>query len=80
MKIDKWLHIYSKGNDVLMEEVPKPDRLTFDHLNITRSVTSTYICPRCDEWFFIGGIPGERAYHYCPQCGVNMTKLKKKIG
>lgn len=74
MQIDKWYHLYGRKDNIVLEEVPKPEseRKTGKWIYYPKasgSVTSTavHLYPVCSECCC-----EHPATHYCPNCGARM--------
>ena len=78
MKIDKWYHLYGRKDDIVFEEVEKPERksgewVPQDHNKRTGYVTTTvYYYPKCSEC----GHTGNYGMNFCPNCGAKMENAE----
>ena len=72
MKIDKYFHLYSRKNDVVFEEIPKPERKKgkWIHEYLASTAGGSYPVIRCSECQ--GALPFTFEYAHCPICGAEM--------
>lgn len=78
MQIDKWYHLYGRKDDVVLEEVPKPETerrkgwwITPQNMNKSNGMISTalYYYPKCSV---CGG--NANFTNFCPNCGADMRE------
>ncbi len=74
MKIDKWYHLYGTKDEVVFEEVPKPESerkkgIWAYHPEIGWG--ETWICSECGEKT-VSTVMGNPRYKWCPMCGSDM--------
>lgn len=77
MMIDKYFHLYGRKDDVVFEEIPKPEQRPHGEW-IDESdgwQEGTFMCSSCNmEFVLIEGTPEDNEYHFCPNCGASMRK------
>ncbi len=75
MKIDMYFRIHGRGNDIVLEEIEKPE------LKKKGKWVSTddgwdgeyFVCSACGcPWTLIEGSPEDNGMNYCPNCGADM--------
>lgn len=72
MKIDKYFHLYSRKDDVVFEEVEKPELKTGKWIEYDNSHCE---CPFCHtEWSYFDN--EVEHFDFCPRCGAKMEETK----
>ena len=69
MMIDKYFHLYGRKDDVVFEEIPKPEERPHGKW-IEREDTKSYQfyeCPVCNT-------PSAWRFGFCPVCGADMRE------
>ena len=72
MKIDKYFHLYSRKDDVVFEEVEKPELKTGKWIQALYVLTSDLVqyvwnCSECGK--SVSGHSAVVLTDYCPNCG-----------
>lgn len=71
MQIDKWYHLYGRKDNIVLEEVPKPEPKT-GRWNCSDDMYESAVCSICgwdttEPWDHI-----RHWFNYCPNCGADM--------
>lgn len=70
MKIDKYFHLYGRKNDVMFEEIEKPELKTGKWIRLTNDLAQ---CSECEDYIDNAISCG---YNYCPNCGADMRGVQ----
>ena len=77
MMIDKYFHLYGRKNDVVFEEIPKPEERHKQGRSYGKWIISVVRCPYCLEYFDTDAY-GEGELDKCPCCGKDMERGRKQ--
>ena len=77
MMIDKYYHLYGRKDDVIFEEIPKPERKKGkwinEYPNYSFWARHTVKCSICGNILDLNGVNAGRGdANFCPECGADM--------
>ena len=68
MVIDKYYHLYGRKDDVVFEEIPKPERKKGKWIGKPLAGCCTVRCSVCNDAF----LENSGKWNFCPNCGADM--------